>query len=68
MDLQNTLRDLFAQRRQPNARLGGAETMNLDTIRDAIENNENEPQEVVETIDPSILPDVPAPDPEPEYT
>jgi len=48
MELQNTLRDLFAGRRQPNVRLG------------AIENIiQNEPQEVVEIIDPAILPDVP---------
>lgn len=47
MELQNTLRDLFAGRRQPNVRLG------------AIENIiQNEPQEVVEIIDPAILPDV----------
>jgi len=48
MELQNTLRDLFAGRRQPNVRLG------------AIENIiQNEPQEVVEIIDPAILPPVP---------
>lgn len=54
MELQNTLRDLFAGRRQPNVRLGAIENI----IR-------NEPEEVVEIIDPAILPDVPAPEPAP---
>lgn len=44
MELQNTLRDLFAGRRQPNVRLG---------VENIIQ---NEPQEVVEIIDPTPVP------------
>jgi len=50
MELQNTLRDLFLARRQPNARLGAQEVDELTTRLGAIEINENEPQEVVEII------------------
>lgn len=50
MELQNTLRDLFLARRQPNARLGAQEVDEITAGLGAIEITENEPQEVVEII------------------